>query len=620
MAGPGAGKTYFLVENIKNIIKTSPRMKKFSKRKLLCITYTNTAVNEIKQRLRDYEGNVEVSTIHGFIIKYIIEPYQCELKKLIKKQFNMKVPKDIKLTSQIEGFGILHGHSNEDLEKYLSKKLKKKVSISNRRRDLEGTEIDIELYHSKVQRKIKANVNYANEIKQYIWCKVGKLTHDEILYFGYQLLKSNSTIRYVLRVNFPFVFLDEFQDTNPIQTRLIEHLGNYSTIVGTIGDIAQSIYSYQGATPGEFDKFNIKGKENVTKQYVIKGNRRSTKNIVEFCNYIRQKDTHLSEQKSIKEYKNKKESVDIEDKPVKFIVGECENKYGKINDIIEQGGVVLLKGWADAFDYIRDISDAQSGHLREIRNSYFNTSIDIRKQIAEHRNLTWVKAFTFIHSLKEGYRSGHFNQILTAFEMYMKQSIFKSKLTITHLHQLKELINRLFKDFENKIKTVEMIQKFNRLLNLSEYKLIKELLTDTENRGIPIFDKWDKGRRKEELEQLEWDVSYQLFKEVFSPNPNLMTIHAAKGREWKKVVVNLTPNFFDKQKNISFINMIKDPNVTTAKGDYGEFARLFYVACSRAKEELYIHIECKDKAEKVKINLENYRKERGLSKFYDFNM
>src|SRR5690625_899930 len=87
MAGPGAGKTYFLVENIKNIIKTSPRIKKFSKRKLLCITYTNTAVNEIKQRLRDYEGNVEVSTIHGFIIKYIIEPNQCKFRKSLRKQF-----------------------------------------------------------------------------------------------------------------------------------------------------------------------------------------------------------------------------------------------------------------------------------------------------------------------------------------------------------------------------------------------------------------------------------------------------------------------------------------------------------------------------------------------------
>ena len=50
-AGPGAGKTHFLIENIKDIIENSKKLKQDVNRKVLCITYTNVAVDEIKSRL-----------------------------------------------------------------------------------------------------------------------------------------------------------------------------------------------------------------------------------------------------------------------------------------------------------------------------------------------------------------------------------------------------------------------------------------------------------------------------------------------------------------------------------------------------------------------------------------
>ena len=49
-----------------------------------------------------------------------------------------------------------------------------------------------------------------------------------------------------------FIFVDEFQDTNPLQTKLIKMIGEKSTIIGIIGDLAQSIYSFQGAKPSQF--------------------------------------------------------------------------------------------------------------------------------------------------------------------------------------------------------------------------------------------------------------------------------------------------------------------------------------------------------------------------------
>ena len=67
-AGPGAGKTHFLVENVKNIVTTYPHVAQSKARKVLCITYTNAGVDEIKRRLDRFSTSVEAHTIHGFII------------------------------------------------------------------------------------------------------------------------------------------------------------------------------------------------------------------------------------------------------------------------------------------------------------------------------------------------------------------------------------------------------------------------------------------------------------------------------------------------------------------------------------------------------------------------
>ena len=65
-AGPGAGKTYWLVGHIKNVLHNSSRLAK--SKKIACITYTNIAVETILSRLGTSSENVEVSTIHSFFI------------------------------------------------------------------------------------------------------------------------------------------------------------------------------------------------------------------------------------------------------------------------------------------------------------------------------------------------------------------------------------------------------------------------------------------------------------------------------------------------------------------------------------------------------------------------
>src|SRR5699024_10853633 len=110
-------------------------------------------------------------------------------------------------------------------------------------------------------------------LKKYIWSEIRKLTHNEILYFGYRILESNPIALYAIRVKFPFIFVDEFQDTNPLQTLIIKLIGKKSTMVGIVGDIAQSIYSFQGAQPTDFKNFSIVGDWGVN-EYVLNGNKR----------------------------------------------------------------------------------------------------------------------------------------------------------------------------------------------------------------------------------------------------------------------------------------------------------------------------------------------------------
>ena len=104
------------------------------------------------------------------------------------------------------------------------------------------------------------------QYKELFWAN-GTLHHDDVLFFSYELIKRFPFILKVLGAKFPYFFVDEFQDTNPIQTKLVEQIGQEETIIGVIGDKAQSIYGFQGARREHFHLFalpNIKDYEMAT--------------------------------------------------------------------------------------------------------------------------------------------------------------------------------------------------------------------------------------------------------------------------------------------------------------------------------------------------------------------
>ena len=78
-AGPGAGKTTWLIRHLERILKTSTRLRKT--RKIACITYTNVAAEEIINKLNCDKSRLDISTIHSFLYRNIVKPFSYLIEK-----------------------------------------------------------------------------------------------------------------------------------------------------------------------------------------------------------------------------------------------------------------------------------------------------------------------------------------------------------------------------------------------------------------------------------------------------------------------------------------------------------------------------------------------------------
>lgn len=277
-AGPGAGKTHWLVEHIKNVLHNSERLAKT--RKIACITYTNIAVETILGRLGTSADRVEVSTIHSFLYKHILKPYAL----LISSDYGLNVEEmdghdDVILSNYgfLNDWKVRTGQQRirEDNNVIAAfKAIKWKF-------DAVGNLIAKTDYPHRASGYPIKNDSYL-EYKKMTWEK-GLVHHDDVLFFSFQIINKSPFVLEVLRAKFPYFFVDEFQDSNPIQVEILKSIGQKETIIGIIGDKAQSIYGFQGATPSQFHTFNLQPIED----YVMSDNRRSSNEIIDVLNDLR---------------------------------------------------------------------------------------------------------------------------------------------------------------------------------------------------------------------------------------------------------------------------------------------------------------------------------------------
>lgn len=600
-AGPGAGKTHFLVENIKNIIATNEKITDSKNRKVLCITYTNAAIDEIRRRLDRFSNTADICTIHGFIIDNIIKPFQDKLREIMMSDFAIEVKSKGMISSQIEGLGILHGIEKEKIYTFIKEKCHEGEAVSYSKKIMGDVEIDLKTYISSLRQNGTPNRIFKSSkqikechkkiIKEFMWSKAKKLTHDEILYFGYRILEENPLAVYYLRVKYPYIFVDEFQDTNPLQTLLIKLLCQQSSRCCVVGDLAQSIYGFNGAYPEDFENFKISDND---LDFVIKDNRRSSVNIVNFCNFIRQKDTRV-----VQENINDK----IENNYIHILLGENQNVKTAIFNVVLNGGVVLTRTWAAAFKYIDGVDSEQTQCLSKIYNSYVPTAISIRDEIVEHNNVTWVRAFKFIMQLWESYNNGDLAEVISAFKLYgnVKYEVITPRLLLL----LDSFLRKVFDNYGEHT-ACEIIQKFNEEINKEEYKPLKSL-SDSDNFKIQIFNDQERVELIEAVSKLKWETACKLFNEVFTEKSKYMTVHQAKGLEWETVLVAAMPG---RKDDINIAEMYASPQIIGSKVS-NEFLRIYYVACSRAIKNLYIHIPEGCSQSDIEKSISSFEKESG---------
>ncbi len=276
-AGPGAGKTYWLVNQVKHVLHNSTKL--FRTRKIACITYTNIAVDTILTRLGTSSEQVEVSTIHSFFYKNIIKPYA----SFIATDFGLNVAEmdghdDIVLSN----YGFLNEWKVRTNQQRIRDDKIVIEAFNNLKWKFENNELKVKTdYPFKVGGYSIKNDSYF-EYKKMTWEK-GIMHHDDVLFFSFKIIKKFHFVANILTAKFPYIFIDEFQDSNPIQVEIIKLLGLNDSKIGVVGDFAQSIYGFQGADYKQFQAFSLPD----IKEYILSENRRSTNEIIDTLNNVR---------------------------------------------------------------------------------------------------------------------------------------------------------------------------------------------------------------------------------------------------------------------------------------------------------------------------------------------
>lgn len=317
-AGAGSGKTYALIEALKYVAVNKIAATK-SPQKVVCITYTNVAVNEIKSRLGNSE-TVHVSTIHEKLWE-IIKRAQPELIICHKEKIEEVIKKnnqDLFTSDKAKFFNALNESQQLEFIEF-SKQTQEIFYQSNRLMakpfvDAYKNNKDINspvfldgclksttnfkyvvglLYKNQRLKECLERINAGEEKRVDYDNKVNsdrlhymKFSHDTLLEYGLKLVETYPTLCRIIIDSYLYFFIDEYQDTHSNVVKLIKIIHSYAVkhnkrwMVGYFGDTAQSIYD-AGVGRKILDIHD--GLVNVNKVF----NRRSHQQIIDVANNIR---------------------------------------------------------------------------------------------------------------------------------------------------------------------------------------------------------------------------------------------------------------------------------------------------------------------------------------------
>jgi DNA helicase-2/ATP-dependent DNA helicase PcrA len=542
-AGPGAGKTYWLVKHIRNVIRASNRIPPCSY--VACISYTNVAVGEIIKGLGRSAEHAELSTIHSFLYKNVVKPYL----HLIKDDSGQPLVNHSLVDGHNEHrpmFPAVKAWLESTGSRNQSVLFKKQHEIFGYLKTVSWQRDDTSGQWALKQGRRIAPVKYLpisklDSYKTFYW-RYGIIDHDDVLYFAYRILEEHPVIREFLSLRFPYLFIDEFQDTNPVQTQVVKWLAEHHTLVGVIGDIEQSIYGFQGARPEDFAKFRLPGQID----YIINDNRRSTNSIIRLLNHVRG-DRVI--QKGFRQ---------IDGESVTIYIGDVQNL---VSDLCDDQMAILARTNDEAVRIRRSVSSPGNELWDELskidaKRSYFLEHLMTAGELAHlrHYSLALEKIIRSIRISKGELKDPlKFTGIITKLKC--------RGLAVSLLHFI-----------------LDSYSELGRSSLLDAYKKISEHLGTAIN-GLSLT-----AVRTGQFHDFAGSVTYGALVDALRlPDETrlIRTIHQAKSVEFDKVLVALRD-----QKQLEHLLRPKEKRSKTE----AEEKRITYVALSRAQNNLLISI------------------------------
>lgn len=627
-SGAGAGKTYALIESLKYVIRNYEKKLKKHNQKIVCITYTNVATREVKERL----GNTDlvlVSTIHERIwglIKY----YQKELVEIHKEKVyqeiskleqNLIVGKEYQKFQQLnddekEKFKMImleyselffHNYSNkaEEVKRAFNSILDEfpdmLKNVSNFRKTVNT------IYSLDKLKKCYENINLKNKgyktveyTSNYNIDRLHKMqiSHNTLLEYGLKIVEKYDTLKQIIIDQYPFVFIDEYQDSDEKIVLLMSYLGNYSTkighkwFVGYFGDSAQNIYDN-----GVGDKITDihLGLKSIDKEF----NRRSTKEIIEIINKLRSDNI---EQVSI--------YTDCQGGSVEFYKGTQEDVQNFIDRYIHEWEItqenqlhclVLTNKLVAEYSGFMNLYEAFSETDRYGAGNYNQLNTELLSNDSSKLGEIPKLLFNIIRL-----HVNIFNIKTPVMDISPKESLFEDM----SIKDLKELITQLKQIKGNTLdECINSIETFYSKINNEKYRIIMDWLFGFKNITRELFENHlieklfinisdnNLDRAKATIKRLleininEYKLWYKFIIDSREEKVVYHTYHGTKGLEFDNVII-IMGNAFGKNRNYFnfYFDNFKNPNALeeTDKQKYKKIQNLLYVSCSRAIKNLRV--------------------------------
>lgn len=573
VAGAGTGKTKTLTMRIAYLVKVL----NVNPNNILGVTFTNKAAGEIRQRVNNviypFQMGSWLQTFHAFGLR-ILRTHAVDLKLGYDNDFNV--------IDEVESKALVKEAMDElNIDKDDIKLGEAKDFISSYKMELidfyyDDKFFDIyKLYHQKLIK---------NQLMDF----------DDLIKNVYILFKNNQEVLNKYQNLFEHILIDEFQDTDIIQYKIIKLLNNPHTFV--VGDPDQSIYEFRGARYENNEAFL---KDFKAETIILNQNYRSTNNILKTANslikYNRNRTTEkdltsnlgLGDPVSIATLDTDFEEVDY----VSFEINKLLRKgleYENIavlyrNNVLSRnfehkfmqfdipyiiyGGISFYqrKEVKDILAYLKLVMDKENNFffkriVNTPKRSLGDTTIKKLEDFSEENNLSMFEAIDKVNLPTRALNNlKDFKNIINTIES-----------GINDLENIRDVVELIYltSNYELALQSETDEVKENKIENINELKTVFSLANNKQGNNCEKI--------KEALDELalftDREVNYQNKNSVI-----LSTVHQVKGLEFDAVfIVGMEDGIFPNHR----------ANFEETK--IAEERRLFYVAITRAKKYLYI--------------------------------